>query len=77
MTLSIFKSKRGGLIGFVAFATLFLLFWIFVLSSFLTTAGTMAAADATGFEKWFYMNLNFVTFIGFLLFVIIGGYLST
>lgn len=72
MIHSICKNKKGGAIGFVFFAGLFLLFWIFVLSAWITTAGTMAAQGKTGIELFFYSNLNFFIFIGFSLFMLWG-----
>jgi hypothetical protein len=72
MILSIFKNKKAGVIGFFFFALLFLVFWIFVLSTFLSTSGDLASVGKTGFELFFYSNLNFFVFIGFVLFLIMG-----
>jgi hypothetical protein len=74
MTLSIFKSKKGGAIGFFFFALFFLVFWIFVLAPWLSIVGTMSAEGTTGLERLFYLNLNFWVLIGYILFLMYGVY---
>ena len=69
-------NKKGvGAIAFVFIALLFLIFWIFAFAQMFTLAGNqyIASNDPTGFELFFYSNMNLFVGIGFLLSILIGG----
>ena len=63
------KKAQGGPIAFIFFVLVFIVLWFVWIGSWLADVGTQAIIDGglTGFEAFFYANLNLWVYIGLIL----------
>lgn len=73
------KKAQVGPIGGIMLFMVFIVMWFVWLGGFLNTIGTLVVTNnaLTGFEAFFFNNLNFVVFICMLLGMMGFMYFST
>jgi hypothetical protein len=72
-------NKKGNILYFMIMVFVFVIFWIFALAEMLTLVGNnyIEVNHATGFELFFYSNLNLFVFIALILSILTYGSIQT